>query len=161
MKDRRLVSLERVLSRRETFERRLNRALLVLRDEHRVLEGALAECHSAAGRQTQVLVEQNSKLDEMMGQPFRPDAFLRLREHQAAMAQRHAMLQNEVSSAAAQVDNKQREIDLARARIVQNRARIDIYGQRRDKLRREIEAAMEDAQDEEASESRRPGPRPF
>jgi Bacterial type III secretion protein (HrpB7) len=108
-----------------------------------------------------VLVEQNRKLDEMMSQPFQPDAFLRLREHQAAMAERHAMLQNEVSSAAAQVENKQLEIDQGRSRVVQNRARIDIYGQRRDKLRREIETAMEDAQDDEASESRRPGPKPF
>src|SRR5258708_9819386 len=161
MKDRRVVSLERLLSRRETLERKLDRALLVLRDEHRVLEGALAERSSAAGQQEQVLVEQNRKLDEMMSQPFQPDAFLRLREHRAAMAERHAMLQNEVSSAAALVENKQLEIDLGRSRVVQNRARIDIYGQRRDKLRREIETAMEDAQDDEASESRRPGPKPF
>ena len=100
MKDRRVVSLERVLSRRKTLERKLNDALLVLRGEQQALEGALTQCRQAVDQQSLVLLEQN-------------------------------------------------------------RARIDIYAKRRDKLCREIETAVEDAQDEEASESRRPGPRPF
>ncbi|MEQ5842581.1 type III secretion system protein [Paraburkholderia acidicola] len=161
MKDRRVVSLERVLSRRKTLDRKLNDALLALRGERQALEGAVAECRNAADQQAEVVAEQDRKLDEMMGQSFSPDAYLRLREHQIAMGDRHAQLQSETARAVAQVESKQAEIDQSRAKIVQNRARIDIYGERRDKLCQAINTAIEDAQDEEASESRRPGPRPF
>ncbi|MFM0733729.1 type III secretion system protein [Paraburkholderia sediminicola] len=161
MKDRRVVSLERVLSRRKTLERKLNDALLVLRGEQQALEGALAQCRQAVDQQRLVLLEQNRKLDEMMDQTFQPDAYLRLREHQVATAQRHSLLENQANEAANQVAGKQQQVAQGRAQIVQNRARIDIYAKRRDKLCREIETAVEDAQDEEASESRRPGPRPF
>lgn len=161
MKDRRVVSLERVLSRRKTLDRKLNDALLVLRGEQQALEGTLAQARAAVDQQTLVLLEQNRKLDEMMGQAFQPDAYLRLREHQVAMAQRHAVLESQANEAAGHVASKQQQVAQGRAQIVQNRARIDIYAKRRDKLNRDIEIAVEDAQDEEASESRRPGPRPF
>jgi hypothetical protein len=161
MKDRRVVSLERVLARRKKLDRKLNDAVLVLRGEQQALEQMHAQCREAVDQQSLVLVEQNRKIDEMMGQAFQPDAYLRQREHQIAMAQRHAMLENQANDAASQVAAKEQEVVQGRTRIVQNRARIDIYAKRRDKLSREIEIAIEDAQDEEASESRRPGPRPF
>lgn len=161
MKDRRVVSLERVLARRKKLDRKLNDAVLVLRGEQQALEQMHAQCREAVDQQSLVLVEQNRKIDEMMGQAFQPDAYLRQREHQVAMAQRHAMLENQANDAASQVAAKEQEVVQGRTRIVQNRARIDIYAKRRDKLSREIEIAIEDAQDEEASESRRPGPRPF
>ncbi|MGH8778291.1 type III secretion system protein [Paraburkholderia sp.] len=161
MKDRRVVSLERVLSRRKTLDRKLNDALLALRGEREALEQAVAESQSAADRQAEALAEQDRKVDEMIGGAFRPDEFLRLREHQVDMAGRHTMMLQDVARAEAQVAGKQAEIDQGRARIVQNRARIDIYGKRRDTLCKAIEMALEDAQDEEASENRRPGPRAF
>lgn len=161
MKDRRVVSLERVLSRRKTLDRKLNDALLVLRGQRQALEQAVTECRDAVDRQSEVLAEQDRKVDEMIGGAFRPDEFLRLREHQVDMANQHTMLQQNVARAESQVAGKQAEIDQGRAKIVQNRARIDIYGKRRDKLRQAIEIAIEDAQDEEASENRRPGPRMF
>jgi hypothetical protein len=68
------------------------------------------------------------------------------------------MLEAQADQAAQALAAKQAQIGAMRTEILRNRARIDIYGKRRDALVKAIELAIEDAQDEETSESRRPSP---
>jgi type III secretion system HrpB7-like protein len=160
MKDRRVTGLERVLSRRRAAERKLNRTLAALRGEWHAQRDVVDERRAAVRRQADALAQQDNRIDAMFGATtFRADALLMLREFRAVAAEQHAALEAEATRAQAALDAKQAQIDSTSAQIVRNRARIDIYGKRRDALVRAIEAALEDAQDEEASESRRPGAR--
>ncbi|CAB3769502.1 type III secretion system protein [Paraburkholderia solisilvae] len=160
MKDRRVTGLERVLSRRRDAERKLSRALAALRGEWHAQRGVVDERRAAAERQAAALAQQDDRIDAMFSaRTFRADALLMLREFRAVAAEQHTALEAEAANARAALDAKQAQIDTTSAEIVRNRARIDIYGKRRDALVRAIEAAIEDAQDEEASESRRPGAR--
>jgi hypothetical protein len=160
MKDRRVTGLERVLSRRRDAERKLNRALAALRGEWHAQRGVVDERRAAAECQAAALAQQDNRIDAMFSaSTFRADALLMLREFRTVAAEQHTALEAEAAKAQAALDAKQAQIDHASAEIVRNRARIDIYGKRRDALVRAIEAAIEDAQDEEASESRRPSAR--
>jgi len=76
----------------------------------------------------------------------------------AHAAEQQAMLEAQADQAAQALAAKQAQIGAMRTEILRNRARIDIYGKRRDALVKAIELAIEDAQDEETSESRRPSP---
>jgi type III secretion system HrpB7-like protein len=162
MKDRRVLALERVLSRRRQFERKLNALLAGQRAESNELSEALGERRSAADTQAGELARQDDKIDTMLGgTKFRADELLMLRDFRSIAAERHAMLEAEVTQAAAALAAKAEEIDGTRRNIVRNRARVDIYDKRRHALVKAIETATEDAQDEEASESRRPRARAF
>jgi type III secretion system HrpB7-like protein len=162
MKDRRVLALERVLSRRRQFERKLNALLASQRAESSALSGALDERRSAADTQAGELARQDDKIDAMLdGTAFRADELLMLREFRSVAAERHAVLESEAAQAAAALAAKTAEIDGTRTTIVRNRARVDIYDKRRHALVKAIETAIEDAQDEEASESRRPRARAF
>ncbi|GAB7524081.1 type III secretion system protein [Paraburkholderia sp. 2C] len=160
MKDRRVTGLEQVLVRRRKAERKLNAALAAQRAAHRAQRAVVDERRGAADVQAAELAQQDGKIDAMFGSStFRADALLMLREFRAVAAERHAAAQAQVAQEEAALAAKQAEVDKTSTQIVRNRARIDIYGKRRDALVKAIEAAIEDAQDEEASESRRPGAR--
>jgi type III secretion system HrpB7-like protein len=162
MKDHRVLALERVLSRRRQSERKLSALLAGQRAESNALGEALDERRSAAATQAGELARQDDKIDAMLGgTTFRADELLMLREFRSVAAERHAMLEAEATQATAALAAKQAEINDTRTKIVRNQARIDIYDKRRHALVKAIETAIEDAQDEEASESRRPGKRAF
>jgi Bacterial type III secretion protein (HrpB7) len=162
MKDRHVLALERVLSRRRQFERKLNALLASQRAESGALSEALDERRSAADTQAGELARQDDKIEAMLGgAAFRADELLMLREFRSVSAERHAMLEAEAGQAAAVLAAKAAEIDDTRTKIVRNRSRVDIYDKRRHALVKAIETAIEDAQDEEASESRRPRGRAF
>ncbi|TKC86935.1 type III secretion system protein [Trinickia terrae] len=157
MKDRRVVAFERVLSRRRQLDRKLNSALAGLRGESQALAGALDERLGAVEAQAAELANQDGKIEAMFGGTrFRADELLKLRDFRSHAAEQHAALEAQAAQAQNALDRKEAEIGEARARILRNRARIDIYDKRRDQLVKAIELAIEDAQDEEASESRRP-----
>ncbi|MEA3120237.1 MAG: hypothetical protein QOI13_3507 [Paraburkholderia sp.] len=162
MKDHRVHALERVLSRRRQFERKLNALLAGQRAESNALSEALNERRGAADTQAGELARQDDKIDAMLGgTTFRADELLMLREFRSIAAERHAALEAEATQAAAALEAKAAEIEGTRTNIVRNRARVDIYDKRRLALLKAIETAIEDAQDEEASESRRPRARGF
>lgn len=159
MKDRRVVAFERVLSRRRQLDRKLNSALAGLRGESAALGGALEARREAVDAQAAEVAHQDGKIDAMLGgASFRADEFLKLREFRSHAAEYQAALQSQAEQAAQALAAKEAEIGAARTTILRNRARIDIYDKRRDALVKAIEVAIEDAQDEEASESRRPAP---
>jgi type III secretion system HrpB7-like protein len=156
MKDRRVVAFERVLSRRRQLDRKLNSALAGLRGESQALAAALEERRGAVEAQAVELANQEGKIDAMLaGTSFRADEYLKLCEFRSHAAERHAMLETQATQAHQALAAKEDEIGQARTNILRNRARIDIYDKRRDALVKAIELAIEDAQDEEASESRR------
>jgi type III secretion system HrpB7-like protein len=156
-KDRRVVAFERVLSRRRQLDRKLNAALCALRSEATVLRD-IADAHRAAVEARDAeLAQHDGKIDSMLaGTSFRANKLLMLREFRSHLAEHRATLEAQVLQAAQAVTQKEAEIAAVRANIVRNRARIDTYGERRDELVKAIELAIEDAQDEEASENRRP-----
>lgn len=159
MKDRRIVALERVLSRRRERDRKLNAALGALRVELGARANALDERRAAAAAQAGELARQDAKIDATSGGAVRADELLLLRECRTSAAQRYAALEDEAARAAAALAEQEAAVARARGDILRNRARIDIYGKRRDALVRLHETQIEDAQDEETSESRRPAPR--
>ncbi|MDQ7980259.1 type III secretion system protein [Paraburkholderia sp. SARCC-3016] len=157
MKDRRVEAFERVLSRRRQGDRKLNAALAGLRGESQALAGALRERRDAADAQRTELRSQDGKIDAMFsGDRFRADDLLMLREYRSYAAERHAALQSQAEQAQRALDAKEAEIAEARAQILRNRARINIYDKRRDALAKSIARAAEDAQDDESAESFRP-----
>jgi len=159
MKDRRVAAFERVLSRRRQLDRKLNAALGALRGELQALAGVLEECRAAVRAHAAELAAHDGKIDTMLGgASFRADAYLTLREFRSHAAGQQAMLEAQADQAAQALAAKQAQIGAMRTEILRNRARIDIYGKRRDALVKAIELAIEDAQDEETSESRRPSP---
>jgi hypothetical protein len=159
MKDRRIVALERVLSRRRDRDRKLNAALAALRGQLGALQTALDERRAAACAQVEELDRQDGKIEAMLrGVAIRADALLLSRECRALAAQRHAALEAEAARAAAALAEQEAAVSAARGNVLRNRARIDIYGKRLDLLVRAREAQIEDAQDEETSENRRPAP---
>jgi Bacterial type III secretion protein (HrpB7) len=163
MKDRRIVSLERVLSRRKRLDRTLNVELTAQRREREGLVAALNDAREEAAGKFAELQRQEHKIDAMMSgnAPFRPDDLLRETSFRGVVRERREASQASELRAQAALAAKDEEIRASRERVLKNRARIDIYSKRRVDLLRAIEVAMEDAQDEEASESRRPSPRPF
>jgi type III secretion system HrpB7-like protein len=159
MKDRRISAFERVLSRRRQLDRKLNSALGLLRGESQALSGALEECRGAVDAHAVELAHQDGKIDALLGgASFRADDYLKLREFRAHSAEQQAMLEAQAQQAAQALAAKEAQIADARTQILRNRARIDIYDKRRDALVKAIELAIEDAQDEETSENRRPSP---
>lgn len=159
MKDRRVAAFERVLSRRRQLDRKLNAALGGLRGELQALMGALDESRAAVRAHAAGLAAHDGKIDAMLGGvSFRADAYLKLREFRSHAAEQHAMLEARAAQAGQALAAKEAQIGALRTEILRNRARIDIYGKRRDTLVKGIELAIEDAQDEETSESRRPSP---
>jgi flagellar biosynthesis/type III secretory pathway protein FliH len=162
MKDRRVVALERVLSRRRERERKLDAALAAARAQARALETELAARREAAGREAAELERQDGKIDAMMGgNAFRADQLLMLREYRAVAAERHAALAAEAERARRALADGEAAVEAARGEILRNRARVDIYAKRRDTLVRALALTLEDAGDDESAESRRPAPRPF
>jgi len=159
MKDRRVAAFERVLSRRRQLDRKLNAALGGLRGELQALIDALEESRAAVRAHAAGLAAHDGKIDAMLGSvSFRADAYLKLREFRSHAAEQHAMLEARAAQAGQALAAKEAQIGALRTEILRNRARIDIYGKRRDTLVKGIELAIEDAQDEETSESRRPSP---
>ena len=159
MKDRRVAAFERVLSRRRQLDRKLNAALGGLRGELQALIDALEESRAAVRAHAAGLAAHDGKIDAMLGSvSFRADAYLKLREFRSHAAEQHAMLEARAAQAAQALAAKEAQIGALRTEILRNRARIDIYEKRRDTLVKAIELAIEDAQDEETSESRRPSP---
>jgi hypothetical protein len=92
----------------------------------------------------------------LTGTSFRADELLKLRDFRSHSAEKHATLKAQANEAERALAAKDTEIGEARTKILRNRARIDIYDKRREALVKAIELAIEDAQDEEASENRRP-----
>jgi type III secretion system HrpB7-like protein len=159
MKDRRVAAFERVLSRRRQLDRKLNSALADLRGESQALAAALEARRGAVQAHAAELAQHDGKIDAMLGGvSFRADEYLKLREFRSHAAEQHAMLESQAAQAEQALAAKEAEIGAARTRILRNRARIDIYDKRRDALVKAIELAVEDAQDEETSENRRPNP---
>ncbi|MBP0717765.1 type III secretion system protein [Burkholderia cenocepacia] len=159
MKDRRVAAFERVLSRRRQRDRKLNAALGGLRGELQALIDALEESRAAVRAHAAGLAAHDGKIDAMLGSvSFRADAYLKLREFRSHAAEQHAMLEARAAQAGQALAAKEAQIGALRTEILRNRARIDIYEKRRDTLVKAIELAIEDAQDEETSESRRPSP---
>ncbi|CAG2352430.1 MULTISPECIES: type III secretion system protein [Burkholderia] len=159
MKDRRVAAFERVLSRRRQLDRKLNAALGGLRGELQALIDALEESRAAVRAHAAGLAAHDGKIDAMLGSvSFRADAYLKLREFRSHAAEQHAMLEARAAQAGQALAAKEAQIGALRTEILRNRARIDIYEKRRDTLVKAIELAIEDAQDEETSESRRPSP---
>ncbi|MBP0609301.1 MULTISPECIES: type III secretion system protein [Burkholderia] len=159
MKDRRVAAFERVLSRRRQLDRKLNAALGALRGELQALMDALEESRAAVRAHAAGLAAHDGKIDAMLGSvSFRADAYLKLREFRSHAAEQHAMLEARAAQAGQALAAKEAQIGALRTEILRNRARIDIYEKRRDTLVKAIELAIEDAQDEETSESRRPSP---
>jgi type III secretion system HrpB7-like protein len=159
MKDRRVAAFERVLSRRRQLDRKLNAALGGLRGELQALMDALDESRAAVRAHAAGLAAHDGKIDAMLGSvSFRADAYLKLREFRSHAAEQHAMLEARAAQAGQALAAKEAQIGALRTEILRNRARIDIYEKRRDTLVKAIELAIEDAQDEETSESRRPSP---
>jgi len=159
MKDRRVAAFERVLSRRRQLDRKLNAALGGLRGELQALMDALEESRAAVRAHAAELAAHDGKIDAMLGSvSFRADVYLKLREFHSHAAEQHAMLEAQAAQAGQALAAKEAQIGALRTEILRNRARIDIYGKRRDTLVKAIELAIEDAQDEETSESRRPSP---
>jgi type III secretion system HrpB7-like protein len=157
MKDRRVVAFERVLSRRHQQDRKLNTVLAGLRGESTALAGALGERVAAVEAQVAELARQYRKIDAMLGgRSFRADEYLALNDFRSQAAAHHAALETQAQQAQQALAAKEQQVGEARTQILRNRARIDIYDKRRDALIKAIELATEDAQDEEASESRRP-----
>jgi hypothetical protein len=162
MKNRRVIALERVLSRRRAHERKLNAALAARREQVLALETELSARSEAAGREADALRRQDGDIDAMMGgSTFRADQLLMLREYRAVAAERHAALAAETERARGALADGEAAVQAARGEILRNRARVDIYAKRRDALVRSLALALEDAADEEAAENRRPQPRPF
>lgn len=153
MKDSRVTALERVLSRRKKLDKKLSMALTALRTEQGQLDDVLAARRTAVDTHRIEVDRQGKKIDAMLTTTFRADEFLILREFHATAVQQHVGLESEAEQAENAVSKKRHEIDLGKRAIVQNRARIDIYGGRRDSLCKGIELAAEEAQDEEAAES--------
>ncbi|NRO98985.1 type III secretion system protein [Paraburkholderia sp. NMBU_R16] len=161
MKDRRVLALQRVLSRRERLGRKLETALASLRAESAELDTDLKQRQAAVEAQIAETKRQDGKIDAMIGgKSFRADQFLMLREHRTVLSDRKAMLQAEADRSAAALDAKLADVRKQSAQILQNRARIDVYDSRRKTLISAIETAIEDAQDEESSENRRPNTGP-
>lgn len=159
MKDRRVTAFERVLSRRRQLDRKLNSALAGLRGESQVLAETLEAHRGAANAHAAELAYHGGKIETMLcSASFRADDYLKLREFHAHASEQQAMLEAQAAQAAQALAAKETELCATRAQIVRNRARIDIYGKRRDALVKAVELAIEDAQDEETSESRRPRP---
>ena len=159
MKDRRIAAFERVLSRRRQLDRKLNATLAALRGELQLLAGSLEECVSAVNAHAAELTHHDGKIETMLGgTSFRADDYLQLCEFRAHATEQHAMLEAQARQAEQALAAKEAEMGAARTRILRNRARIDIYDKRRDVLVKAFELAVEDAQDEETSESRRPHP---
>ncbi|WP_321857292.1 type III secretion system protein [Burkholderia cenocepacia] len=159
MKDRRIAAFERVLSRRRQLDRKLNATLGGLRGELQALMDALEESRAAVRAHAAGLAAHDGKIDAMLGSvSFRADEYLKLREFRAHAAEQHAMLEARAVQAGQALAAKDAQIGALRTEILRNRARIDIYDKRRDTLVKAIELAIEDAQDEETSESRRPSP---
>lgn len=157
MKDRRVVAFERVLSRRRTLDRKLNAALAELRGESQALAGALEERQQAAAAQAAELSNHDGKIEAMLGGTrFRADELLSLRDFRSHAAEHHAALESQAAQAQNALDAKEAQVGEARTRILRNRSRIDIYAKHRGGLVKTIARALEDAQDEEASENRRP-----
>jgi type III secretion system HrpB7-like protein len=157
VKDRRVVAFERVLSSRRQHDRKLNALLAEKRRESIALAGVLEERRGAVNAHAAELARQDAKIDAMLSGPsFRADEYLKLRDFRIQGAERHAMLEGQSDEAAQALAAKESEIVAARTEILRNRSRIDIYDKHRDALVKAIELAIEDAQDEEASESHRP-----
>ncbi|MBN3825133.1 type III secretion system protein [Burkholderia sp. Ac-20384] len=153
MKDRKVIAFERVLSRRQQQDRKLNSALTGLVGESTMLADALAVRRDAADLQAAELAGHDGKIDAMLrGVRFRADDLLKLRDFRAHAAERHAALEAQADHAQAALDENAARIVDARAQILRNRARIDIYVIRRDRLVRNLELAIEDAEDDEISE---------
>ncbi|WP_230469082.1 MULTISPECIES: type III secretion system protein [Burkholderia] len=148
-----------MLARRRQLDRKLNAALGGLRGELQGLMDALEESRAAVRAHAAGLAAHDGKIDAMLGGvSFRADEYLKLREFRAHAAEQHAMLEARAAQAGQALAAKEAQIGTLRTEILRNRARIDIYGKRRDTLVKAIELAIEDAQDEETSESRRPNP---
>ncbi|PMS22557.1 type III secretion system protein [Trinickia dabaoshanensis] len=159
MKDRRVAAFERVLSRRRQFDRKLNATLGLLRGESQALAGAFQERTSAVDAHAAELAHHDGKIGSLLGgASFRADEYLKLCEFRAHSAEQHAALEAQAAQAAQALAAKEAQIADARTQILRNRARIDVYDKRRDALVKAIELAIEDAQDEETSEMRRPPP---
>jgi len=163
MKDRRIVALARVLARRQRLDRTLNAELTERRREREALVAALDGARGDADAKAAELDRQDHRIDTMMSgnTPFRPDDLLRESDFRGVIRERWEALQAAAMQAQAALAAKDEEIRASRERILKNRARVEIYDARRTALLRAIDVATEDAQDEEASESRRPSPRPF
>jgi hypothetical protein len=162
MKDRRVIALERVLSRRRELERKLDAALAARRAALRELEAESAARRDAAARQADELGRRDETIDTLLGGAvFRADELLMQREFRAVCADRYAVLEAEAVKADQAVATGGAAVQAARDEILRNRARVDVYAKRRDALVKAFAVAREDAEDEEASENRRPAPRPF
>jgi type III secretion system HrpB7-like protein len=159
MKDRRVAALARVLARRRQVDRKLNASLAALRDEWQALEVALDERQNAVTAHAAELAHHDGKIDALLGgASFRADDYLRLWEFRAHAAEQHAALEAQAAQAAQALAAKEAQIGALRTQILRNRARIDIYDKRREALVKAIETAIEDAQDDETTESRRLSP---
>jgi type III secretion system HrpB7-like protein len=157
MKDRHVIAFERVLSRRRQLDRKLNTELGALREASRELAGVLETRLGELDAQAAELTRQDGNIDAMLtGTSFRADELLKLRDFRSHSAEKHATLEAQANEAERALAAKDAEIGEARTKILRNRARIDIYDKRREALVKAIELAIEDAQDEEASENRRP-----
>ncbi len=158
MTDVRVVALERVLSRRKKLDKTLNTALSRLREEQSGLSVELSARRAAVADQATVLASQAQKIDAMMSGAsggFCADEFLRQREFQATLTERHVALQEEADRVAQHLSQKESELAEMKTRVVVNRARMSIYQDRRDDICRAIAFAAEEAQDEESMEARR------
>jgi type III secretion system HrpB7-like protein len=163
MKDRRIVALERVLGRRRRLDRTLNATLVALRGEHNALQEMQCERQRVAQEKADELDRHDERIDAMTSgaAPFRADEYLRLNEFRGVISERCTALQNEAVQAAAQVAQKQAEVDHSRGEVLRNRARVDIYDDRCKDLYKARTVAEEEQQDEEVLESRRVPARAF
>lgn len=158
MKDTRIIALERVVSRRKKLDKTLNAASLTLRSERGALGEKLAMKRAAVAEQNKVLIAQAKKIDAMMSGAtgaFCAEDFLKQRDFQAALSEQQAGMLAQANQIAEQLSAKDAELAEMKTRIVVNRARISIYQDRRDGICAALEFAAEEAQDEEAAESRR------
>ncbi|WP_321816620.1 MULTISPECIES: type III secretion system protein [unclassified Paraburkholderia] len=156
MKDRRVIAIDRVLSRREALGRKLDAALAAQRADVAQKTHALSASRAQTEAQAAKLALEDAKLDAMLDGAFRPDVLLALREWRAEESARLAACEGDTARAVQMLAVSEAACAEARLRIVRNRARIDVYTHHRDRLAQALAQAREDAEEEETSEQRRP-----
>ncbi|PLZ00297.1 type III secretion system protein [Burkholderia sp. WAC0059] len=159
MKDRSLEAFGVVLARRRRLDRKLNESLSALNAEEAGLEEQETARRAELAAQTAKLEAQDARIAAMRtgDVPFSVREFNECRRYRDVLGERCGAFEAQWRQARDALAAKQDEVAKMRKAILANQSRIEVYDGRVVMLRRLAEQRADEAQDEEAGESRRRG----
>lgn len=157
MKDARTVALQVVLARRRRLDERLNARLASERAELGELEQAQQQALDTLDEGRAKLHEQAERLKAMAcgAERVAPRDYQSHVQWREVLDDRCRGFEGAWRNACAVTEQKSAQIADTMAEIRVNQTRVDVYKERIESIRKEAERAAEEAQDEEAQESRR------